>query len=289
MYSVDANVFMNWVVGVILAVAVLLLVTTVFLSAYRGRRGWLTSYLYMLTALFGCFGLVVAALGFRGQHSGNRPWHFFLDMKYQPKYTAQGESRFFPDGRAMRPPVDGTIPYDGTDYAADAGVHAGPKPDFLKADRRYYFGVADPTAVETKDGVTLPKDPTWAGGAITETYYVARIPDAAVERAGGWEPLLKRGRQQFNVHCAACHGESGRGGVGAEAYGIVGTYGLTVAPANLTAELYRSQPDGQLYNTVANGKGSMPGYGHQVPVQDRWAVVAHVRVLQFAHNPPGGR
>ncbi|MBX9623206.1 MAG: cytochrome c [Gemmataceae bacterium] len=289
MYYVDANVFMNWTVGLVLAAAVVLLITTVFLSSYRGRRGRLMSYLYMLTALFGCFGLVVAALGFRGQHSAARPWHLFLDMKYQPKYTAQGGSDFFPDGRAMRLPVEGTIPYDGTDYAADAGVHAGPKPDFLKADRRYYGGVADPTATESKDGVTVPKDPTWADGQMTEAYFVARIPDAAVERAGGWEPLLKRGRQQFNVHCAACHGESGRGGVGAEAYGIVGAYGLSVAPANLTAELFRSQPDGQLYNTVANGKGSMPGYGHQVLVQDRWAIVSYIRVLQYAHNPPGGR
>lgn len=289
MYSIDANRFMNGVVGLILIAAVLLFIVTAFLSSYRGRRGRLMSYLYMLTASFGVFGLAVAALGFRGQHSGNRPWHFFLDMKYQPKYTAQGESRFFPDGRAMRLPVEGTIPYDGTDYAADAGSHAGPKPDFLKADRRYYFGVADPAATETKDGVTVPKDPTWADGQPQEAYFVARIPDEAVERAGGWAALLKRGRQQFNVHCAACHGGSGRGGVGAEAYGIVGAYGLTVAPANLTAELYRGQPDGQLYNTIANGKGSMPGYGHQVPVQDRWAIVSHVRVLQFAHNPPGGR
>jgi mono/diheme cytochrome c family protein len=289
MYYADANVFMNWVVGIILATAVLLLITTVFLASYRGRRGRLMSYLYMLTALFGCFGLAVAALGFRGQHTAARPWHLFLDMKYQPKYAAQGESDFFPDGRAMRPPVEGTIPYDGTDYAADAGFHAGPRADFLKADRRYYLGVADPAATETKDDVTVPKDPSWADGQMTETYFVARIPDEAVGRAGGWEPLLKRGRQQFNVHCAACHGESGRGGVGAEAYGVVGAYGLTVAPANLTADLFRSQPDGQLYNTVANGKGSMPGYGHQVAVQDRWAIVAHIRVLQYAHNPPGSR
>lgn len=289
MYSIDADRLMNSVMGVTLGTGLLLLVATTFVGAYRGRSGRLMSYLTMFTVMFGCFGLVVAALGFRGQHSASRPWHLFLDMKYQPKYTAQGESRFFADGRAMRPPVAGTVPFDGTDYAADAGFHPGPAADFLRADRRYYDGVADPAASETKDGVTVPRDPTWKDGQLVEAYYVGRIPEAAVQRAGGWGPLLARGRQQFNVHCAACHGESGRGGAGAEAYGIVGAYGLTVAPANLTAALYRSQPDGQLYNTVANGKGSMPGYGHQLPVQDRWAIVAHIRVIQFAHDPPGGR
>jgi hypothetical protein len=28
----------------------------------------------------------------------------------------------------------------------------------------------------------------------------------------------------------------------------------------------------------------MPGYAHQVKVQDRWAIVAYLRVLQFARG-----
>lgn len=285
MYYVDTNLLMNWVMGVVLATGVLLLVVTVLATGVRGRSGRGMSYLYMLTTLFVGFGLVVAALGFRGQTSGSRPWHFFFDMKYQPKYSPQGESKFFSDGRAMRQPVENTLPFDGTDYAADAGYHAGPKADFLKADVRYYQGIANPTAKETKDGVSVPKDPEWKGGQIVEGYFAARIPDEALAAAGGWEPLIKRGRHQFNVQCAACHGTSGRGGVGAEAYGIVGAYGITVAPADLTGAALQSQPDGQLFNTVTNGKGSMPGYGHQVKVQDRWAIVSYLRVLQYARNP----
>ena len=281
MYNVDSNLFMNWVVGIILAVGVVLLAITSVLYA-RGRRG--NAYLYMLTALFGCFGLVVAGLGFRGRKSDDRPVHFFFDMKYQPKYTAQGESRFFADGRAMRLPVAGTVPFDGTDYAADAGFHATPDADFLKADSRYYRGIADPTATQPSGNVQVPKDPEWKDGAVVETYFVARIPDAAVAHAGGWEPLVKRGRQQFNVQCAVCHGTCGRGGQGDAAYGIVGAYGLTVAPADITAPMYHSYPDGQLYNVISNGKGSMPGYGPQVPVQDRWAVVSYIRVLQYGRT-----
>jgi mono/diheme cytochrome c family protein len=280
MYYVDSNTFMNGVVAVTLATAVLLLVLSVLLTAARGRGGRGMSYLYMLTAEFACFALVVCVLGFRGQHSGWRPWHFFLDMKYQPKYTPQGESKFFADGRSMRTPVEGTVPFDGTDYAADAGFHAGPHADFLKADPRYYRGLAD---AAWKTGAT-PKDPEWKDGTLVEGTFVGRIPDVAVANAGGWDALLKRGREQFGVHCAACHGMSGRGGIGTDAHGIVGAYGLSVAPADVTAALYRSQPDGQLFHTIGHGKGSMPGYGHQVRVADRWAIVGHLRVLQYGRK-----
>jgi mono/diheme cytochrome c family protein len=287
MYSVDTNDFMHWVIGLILGTGVLLVVATLFLSSVRGRKGRGISYLSMLTVLFVCFGLVVAALGFRGQASGSRPWHFFLDMKYQPRYSAQGESKLFADGRAMRLPVENTVPFDGTDYFADAGYHPGPSAELLKADPRYYQGIANPTAKEMKDGVSVPKPPEWKAGQITEGYFVARVPDAAVAMAGGWGPMLQHGRQQFNVHCAACHGTSGKGGAGTDAYGIVGAYGLSVAPADVTGTTYQSLPDGQLFHTITNGKGSMPGYGHQVKVQDRWAIVAYLRVLQYARTPVG--
>jgi mono/diheme cytochrome c family protein len=121
---------------------------------------------------------------------------------------------------------------------------------------------------------------------LVEGYYVGRIPDEAVKRAGGWEPLIRRGQQQFNVSCAVCHGASGRGGLADAAYGIVGVYGPSVAPANLHTDDVRSQPDGQLFAAITSGVRNMPAYAHQVKVQDRWAVVAYLRVLQYAHEPP---
>ncbi len=134
MYMIDANVFMNWVLGLILGDR--RRCCSPSRSACRrlpARRGRVMSYLYMLTTLFGLFAVVVAILGFRGQKSGDRPWHFFLDMKYQPKYTSQGQSRFFADGRSNRLPPEFTIPFDGTDYTADAGYHAEPEPGLPQA------------------------------------------------------------------------------------------------------------------------------------------------------------
>lgn len=287
MYYIDANVFMNAVVAVILLTALGLVGVSV-LTAVRGKRGRSASYVYMLTTLFVTFAAAVAVLGFRGRTSGDRPWHFFLDMKYQAKYTSQGASKYYADGRSSRLPPTDTVPFDGTDYQADAGGHGGPNPDFLKADPRYYFGVANPAAKETRDGVEMPARPKWEGGKLAgEGYYVNHIPPQAVERAGGWDPLLKRGQGQFNRHCAVCHGASGRGGGGDVAYGIVGAYGLSVPPANVLTPEIQAQPDGQLFNVVTNGVRQMPGYGHQLKdVLDRWAIVAYMRELQFAYGNP---
>ena len=87
--------------------------------------------LRILLILFGITAVVVGGLGFRGQTSSNRPWHVFLDMKYQARYGAQGQSEYFADGRAMRMPVEGTIPYDGGVTRNDAGDHGDPNPNFL--------------------------------------------------------------------------------------------------------------------------------------------------------------
>jgi mono/diheme cytochrome c family protein len=43
-------------------------------------------------------------------------------------------------------------------------------------------------------------------------------------------------------------------------------------------------PEGELYNTVTNGKNTMMGYGDKLDTRDRWAVVAYLRALQRAHN-----
>lgn len=47
--------------------------------------------------------------GCRGQVSEKPPVHLFDDMDQQPKYRPQAESRFFADGRTMRPRVEGTV------------------------------------------------------------------------------------------------------------------------------------------------------------------------------------
>ncbi len=42
--------------------------------------------------------------------------------------------------------------------------------------------------------------------------------------------------------------------------------------------------EGDLYNTIANGKGNMLSYADKLTVPERWAVVAYVRALQRAQQ-----
>ncbi len=64
---------------------------------------------------------------------------FVTDMDVQPRYDAQAAGPFFPDGRAMRTPPAGTVPFGGADYDSDAGSPRQ-NPDFLQDDDGYYRG-----------------------------------------------------------------------------------------------------------------------------------------------------
>ena len=105
------------------------------------------------------------------------------------------------------------------------------------------------------------------------------------------EKLLRRGQQRFNIYCYVCHGldGSGQGPVNERAMELQadGVAGMSWTPAAvLTADLIRAEPDGKIFNTITNGIRSMPSYGAQIPVSDRWAIVSYVRALQFSQKAP---
>jgi len=89
--------------------------------------------------------------------------------------------------------------------------------------------------------------------------------------------LLERGRERFNIFCSPCHGQTGDG------QGIVVKRGY-MPPPTFHQDLVRNYPDGHIYNVITNGIRNMPSYKQQVPVQDRWAIVAYVRALQRSQN-----
>ena len=101
--------------------------------------------------------------------------------------------------------------------------------------------------------------------------------------------LLERGRERFNIYCQPCHGLAGYGDgiVQQRAMQLVetGTNGTVwVAPKSLHEEAIRTQPVGQIFNTITNGIRNMPRYDSQIPVGDRWAIVAYVKALQRSQN-----
>lgn len=90
-------------------------------------------------------------------------------------------------------------------------------------------------------------------------------------------PLLKRGRERFNIYCSPCHSRVGDGN------GIVVKRGY-LPPPTFHSDRLRDVEDGYIFNVITNGIRNMPSYSHQVPVSDRWAIVAYVRALQRSQN-----
>ncbi len=62
-------------------------------------------------------GLIPLAFAVKSRHStSSQPrWHFWRDMDFQPVVRAQRASAFFPDGRALRPQVEGTLAREQAD------------------------------------------------------------------------------------------------------------------------------------------------------------------------------
>lgn len=88
--------------------------------------------------------------------------------------------------------------------------------------------------------------------------------------------LLARGQDRFNIYCAPCHDRTGSGN------GVIiqRAAGAIVRPPSYHEDRIREEPVGQIFDVITNGVRTMQPYAYQVPVEDRWAVVAYIRALQ---------
>jgi len=89
--------------------------------------------------------------------------------------------------------------------------------------------------------------------------------------------FVKRGQQRYNIYCTPCHSPSGDG------QGTVVKRGF-LPPPNFHQEKVRAFEDGYIYHVITEGVRNMPDYKKQIPVNDRWAIVAYVRALQKTQN-----
>jgi mono/diheme cytochrome c family protein len=88
---------------------------------------------------------------------------------------------------------------------------------------------------------------------------------------------LQRGQQRYNIYCTPCHGKLGDGN------GMVVQRGLRQA-ASYHQDRLRQEKAGYFYDVITNGFGAMQGYAEQIPVRDRWLIVAYVRALQLSQH-----
>ena len=85
--------------------------------------------------------------------------------------------------------------------------------------------------------------------------------------------LLDRGAKRYAIYCSPCHSPVGDGN------GVITKYGLLRAGNYHEPRIVR-MADGEIFNTVTHGKNQMPSYASQIPVQDRWAIIAYIRALE---------
>lgn len=89
--------------------------------------------------------------------------------------------------------------------------------------------------------------------------------------------VLLRGQERFNIFCSPCHGRTGMGN------GLVVQRGFK-APPSLHDDRLRVAPVGHFFDVITNGFGAMPSYATQIPVTDRWAIIAYIRALQLSEH-----
>jgi mono/diheme cytochrome c family protein len=171
----------------------------------------------------------------------------------QPKVRAQAPLDFFADGRGPRLPVAGTVPVG----------YEMPQPK---------TGTTPPST-----GGDAPEEShTWVAFSKGTGYFdTGKMGD----RWGTGIPLpvtrelMERGQQRFNITCAMCHGAAASGN------GITKQYGLATV-VSLQDDRIRNMSDGEIFNTITNGKNTMMPYGPNIVVADRWAIIAYLRALQ---------
>jgi len=187
---------------------------------------------------------------------------FFLsgcrrDMQDQPKAKPYRSSSFFKDGLSSRPPVEGTVPRG-----------------WLRADKELFTGKkstgATPANAPPGTAATTPV------AAASASQVAAAYPDDTDKFPFPiTEEILNRGQQRFAIFCSVCHGLTGN------ADGLIVRRGFRKPPSYHEQRL-REAPVGHFFDVVTNGWGAMPSYASQVPVQDRWAIIAYIRALQLS-------
>ncbi|MCC5806324.1 MAG: cytochrome c [Opitutales bacterium] len=189
--------------------------------------------------------LVLTVFGLRGCKSERTPIEIFPDMDHQARFHPQGASDFFSDGRMDRPGIPGRMPFITSEQEQFPHL----MPDTRYREDSYVATGKRGSGDEFGDGIPV----------------------------GLTESNMRHGRELYQIYCAICHGDSGDGGgvLAAERYG----YPTIVS---LLQQRLIDQSDGEMFEIITNGRGTMGAYGSKIRVEDRWKVIMYVRALQRA-------
>lgn len=115
---------------------------------------------------------------------------------------------------------------------------------------------------------------------IPSEYADMRIPSRFLTEDRQLKPeVISSGKQLYDVQCALCHGQNGKGD---------GAFGKTMYPqaADFTSDSVQNKSDGQLYWMIAHGINltGMPAFGREYGGangdDEIWAMVAFIRSIR---------
>jgi mono/diheme cytochrome c family protein len=182
------------------------------------------------------------------------------DMQDQPKMKPYRGTSFFKDGLSSRQPVAGTVARG-----------------LLNADSEYFTGKKAGRSGTSAGQATGGPQPSGNIVAGTPQGAAAYPDDVEVFPLPVTQDLVLRGKERYEIFCSACHGLTGNGD------GMIVRRGFRRA-ASFNDDRLRQAPVGHFFDAISNGWGAMPSYAHQVPVKDRWAIIAYIRALQLSQE-----
>jgi mono/diheme cytochrome c family protein len=160
-------------------------------------------------------------------------------------------------------------------------AHRGPQSespifDDHRANRPYdIHAVARGRSRTRQDPTFLRENDAYFKGVDTGGTVLKRIPYEVTT------DFVDRGRDRFNIYCAPCHDKTASG------HGLVSQHSggaFDNIPDLAQTDRLRDAPDGEIFQTITNGKARMPSYAAQIPAEDRWKIVSWVRVLQQSQH-----
>ena len=193
------------------------------------------------------------------------------EMASQPSYRPLQPSAFFEDGMSSRPQVKGTVARG--QLKDDVHLYAGECPEQFQMILQA-VGVAGTAAGKPIEAMS------WA---FDRPLYADTFPLPITLK------VLERGRERFDIYCAACHDRVGTGN------GTIVQRGFTQPPSYHVdlarglqlrgiSQKLRDAPVGYYFEVITRGYGAMPDYAEQLSAPDRWAVIAYIRALQLSQR-----
>ena len=91
--------------------------------------------------------------------------------------------------------------------------------------------------------------------------------------------FVLRGKNRYDIYCTACHGYTGVGD------GLVAQSSeYPLIPTSIHSNTLDDKADGYFFDVITNGVRNMPGYGHQITIEDRWAIVSYLKALRLTRE-----